>query len=57
MIFRLFKARRIARLRKARDAAREAHRQAVWRRDTRGQHAALKRLREATHALMRVEVR
>jgi hypothetical protein len=56
-MFGWFKARRIARLRKARDAAREAHREAVWRRDTRGQHAALKRLREATHALLRVEVR
>lgn len=56
-MIRFFKARKIAKLRAAREEADKALRDAVWRKDTRGQHTALARLRDATHALMRLEVR
>lgn len=53
-IFRTFKLRRA---RAARERADKALQQAVWRRDTQAIHKARQRMREATHAAMRLEVR
>jgi hypothetical protein len=60
-MIRFFKSRRrladLLAARQARKDAQEALSAAQARGDTRGQHYALKRLRDATHALMRQEVR
>lgn len=53
----LFRKRRLARLRAARDAAQEAYSAAKARRDTRAMAKALRRLTDATHALMRAEAK
>ena len=54
---RLFKHLRIKAMRKALDAAQEAHNAALARKDTRAQHQTLRRLRKARRALMREELK
>lgn len=56
MIRRILTAKRLREARAARERAQEALRNAVWRKDTRAQHAARQRLREATHTVLKLEV-
>jgi len=56
-MLRLILSRKLKAARRAREEADKALRDAVWRKDTRAQHKARQRLRDATHELMRLEVR
>ena len=56
-MLRLILSRKLKAARKAREEADKALRDAVWRKDTRAQHSARQRLREATHELLKLEVR
>lgn len=53
----LFRSHRVTRLRQARERALQRLSDAKARRDTRDIHRASQAVREATHALMRQEVR
>jgi len=57
MIRRLLRSGRVALLREDRQAAEQRLREAKSRRDTRQVHEAAAALRQATHALLREELR
>jgi hypothetical protein len=57
MIRRLLRPQRVAKLREARQAAERRLHEAQARRDTRRVHEAAAALKQATHALLREELR